>query len=120
MITQCGKQFGISLAVQEIEDAAEQSSSLKVMVMLEDAPDDFITQLSPQYTLWSARGAVSSEHSCRPTLSSSGPRSSHTALCLLCCNLSSPRCDHAGGYVDGQAVRARARTMSTLSESDRS
>jgi hypothetical protein len=65
------------------------SSLLKVMVMLDDAPAAFIAILPPQCARLCTRGRQFRAQ--LPSyLDSSGPRSSRTVPCLLCCDLSSP------------------------------
>jgi hypothetical protein len=70
------------------KDAVEFSILLKVMVVLEDAPALFITNLSPQHVELCTRGK-SSEHSYLFTSSSNELRSSLTALCPPSCKPSS-------------------------------
>jgi hypothetical protein len=63
----------------------------KVMLMLDDAPPAFADKLSPAHAELTTRGRQdSSACSCRHFWSSSKPRSSSTAPCLMCCCQSSP------------------------------
>jgi hypothetical protein len=74
----------------EHADAAELSSLLKVMVMLDDAPADFITSLLPQLSeIASSYGVGITGLSCLYDWSSNGPLLLPTVLCLPCCCLSS-------------------------------
>lgn len=72
-------------------DTIALSSLLKIMVMLEDAPNSASSFLrrTPNSS-GSPPGASSSERSCRRIWSSSGPQSSRSAPCPLCCRFSLP------------------------------
>jgi hypothetical protein len=114
--------WGIVL-LQKDESVTELSSLLKVMMIFEDAPADFIIRLSPKHTDICTQGRQF-RHNCRPISRSGGLRSSHTAPCLPCSNLSSLRtprpprrtCGRTGcacmppeskGFEQGSQVRQR-------------
>jgi hypothetical protein len=89
-------------------DEGEMTSLLKVMVMLDDAPPDFVTQLFRDRdagpTLSLTTTIVPGAATCIDRHAFYSASRSAASGCCVCCN-------HPGGYVDGRASHSSGPTQ---------